>query len=201
MAWSGNKLKKPSKPWLRYHKPGAAVKTVPSKPKRPRQLIWARLILLIGFHRFYLGQPWKGILFFLALFMALPIGMVSVIILDIEKIGPDALPASALIPYSAVYLVEYFRLPTLVRNANIKMFGLRAKHAPEMQGKIGPYAALRPIVSLIIFLYGFGFISTYLSWPQWTLSIMMLGLILGFLGFFIQLAQTTKRVKQEQNYD
>jgi len=186
-------VSKSSKPWLKYHKSSAPVRDVPPLKKKPRQLIWARLWLLAGFHRFYLGQPLKALLFFLALFTALPIGMVTAAILKLDRFVP--LEIIAFVPYFGVFVVEYIRLPTLVKNANIKIFGPRAKYAPEMQGNIGPYYKLRPIVLLIIAIYAFAIVSVDYTWPEWTSWVMMGAIFSAFVAFFIQLSRIFKRSK------
>jgi len=184
---------------LNYHKPGAPVREFHPQEKKPRQLIWARLLLIAGLHRFYLWQPWKGIFFIFALLVASSFSVSWTAIAQNESSLIQLL--ISIFPLVALYAIEYFRLPRLVRDANVKAFGVRAKTAPEMQGLIGDYASLRPIVLCIIATYIFAIIASNLSWPSWMLNVAGIAYLIAFIVFLVQLHKIMKRQNLEHNHD
>jgi len=190
---------KMSKPWLNYHKPGAPVREYHPKKHKPRQLIWARMWLLSGLHRFYLRQPWKGILL---IFGLLVLNLFSAIWMDKYPDEPSRIQLMiSFVPMFTLYAIEYFRLPGLVRDANIKTFGKRAKTVPEMQGLIGEYAALRPVVLCFITTYMLIQFGVVFSWPSWVLFIVASMNFIATIVFLIQIVKITKRRKLGKSHD
>ena len=185
---------KPNKPWLNYHKPNAPVREYSPKRKKPRLLIYARILLFscFGLHRFYLRQIWQGFLI-LALFAI-------VRIIAISNSPQDQNEWTLLhyvlniLPLFFILLIEYLRLPKLVKKANAMTFGAENLNTVLLRGEIGIYGRLRPIVMFFIFSLAVYFLSVILKLPQPISIILVLMALLTVFYFFLRLEKIKKKV-------
>jgi len=153
---------KTRKPWLNYHKPGAPVREFHEPPKKPRELFWARFWLIVGMHAgahfIYLRKFKSAVLWFLAFQ-----GILLFLLIFIAARFPedDERIVSIIVPliWIVVIAFEYRRLPQKVKTANEKIFGRRVIHDERLQGEIGPYGAMRPVMLLCLISFLVYFVS------------------------------------------
>jgi len=180
------------KPWLNYHKPGAPVREYHEPRKKVRELFWARFWLVFysffGIHRFYLGQTKAGILW---LVVGLPYSFLLAFsgTMILESADNQWMSVIPFLIWMCAIVLEYKRLPKLVRAANKKIFGRRVLHDVRLQGEIGPYGAMRPIISALAISYLCAFIID-LNWPN--SAIAVLAVLLIFIMFVVAIIQYSK---------
>lgn len=148
------------KPWLKYENPDKPARNYSKAKEKPRQLIWARFWLVVGFkvgaHRFYLWD-YRGGLLWIAVYFLLNL-IVIVLSSVILRVAPEnsvepILLIPVLLTVFAIGAYEWRKLPERIRTANREEFGSNALEKPKMQGRIGRYSALRP--TFMIACFGF----------------------------------------------
>jgi len=185
-------MHKPSKPWLSYHKPNAPVREYSPKQKKPRLLIYARILLLscLGLHRFYLRQIWQGFLI-LALLVFVRITAISISPQDQNEWTLLNYVVNFL-PIFTILLIEYLRLPKLVKKANADIFGVENLNTDLLQGEIGIYGELRPVVMFIMTCHVFCILSISINLPEPISLILLLLTVLAVFYFVLRLDKINK---------
>ncbi|WP_416878730.1 hypothetical protein [Litorimonas sp.] len=150
-------MKNSRKPWLKYRNPDKPGRKYHIEDKKPRQLIWARLWLVLGFsvgaHRFYLwdyraGGIWASIYCIFSILLTFSMQRFFSFLPD------DVVETVSLLIYLVIAIpigvYEWRRLPKRIRAANLGAFGQSIAKEPNCHGEIGKYSVLRPTVLLAI---------------------------------------------------
>lgn len=118
-------MAKSSKPWLKYHKPGAPVREFHDEPKSERKILTARFWLIfgshIGAHQFYLWRPKSAAKWFLAyLTWAILFDLIPRLF---ESHTSVYVAGAMVLLWIVVVMIEFRKLPHLVKVANERVFG------------------------------------------------------------------------------
>lgn len=192
------------KPWLNYHKAGAPVREFNATPKRPRELFYARLWLLVGAsvgaHRFYLWRPRSAIIWLLGYNVFPYVPAYAVESFFPESNGRVWLTVLVFI-WVVIVAIECFRLNKMVVAANRKEFGREAIHNNGMQGQIGPYGPLQRTSLILCAL-----LLVLVLFEIWTPGYVYAGfvglsLISGVSVWMIHYTITLKRIRKGSTND
>lgn len=190
------------KPWLKYRNPDKPARKYHIEDKKPRQLIWARLWLVLGFsvgaHRFYLwdyrvGGIWASIYCIFSILLTFSMQRFF------THLSDDFAETVSLLIYLLVAIpigvYEWRRLPERIRAANLRAFGPSNAKEPNYHGEIGKYSALRPtdvlaIAASVIMIF------TSFRDDLWR-DVAAIIFFTGVLVFFIHLLIVSRRPEKE----
>ena len=190
------------KPWLKYRNPDKPAGKYHIGDKKPRQLIWARLWLVLGFsvgaHRFYLwdyrvGGIWASIYCIFSILLTFSMQRFF------THLSDDFAETVSLLIYLLVAIpigvYEWPRLPERIRAANLRAFGPSNAKEPNYHGEIGKYSALRPTVVLAITASVIMIFTSFRDdlWRDFAVIIFFTGVLV----FFIHLLIVSKRPEKE----
>lgn len=190
------------KPWLKYRNPDKPARKYHIEDKKPRQLIWARLWLVLGFsvgaHRFYLWDYRVGGIL-ASIYCIFSILLTFSMQRFFSHLSDDVAETVSLLIYLLVAIpigvYEWRRLPERIRAANLRAFGPSNAKEPNYHGEIGKYSALRPTVVLAI---AASVIMIFTSFRDdlWR-DVAVIIFFTGVLVFFIHLLIVSKRPEKE----